>query len=174
MLSWNLRLLRIEGNLLLFRGSVNFLYFYIGENIMEIINVGPAIAVSLACIGSAMGVGIASMACHGAMTQTTIGHGKFILLSAVPSSQAIYGFVLMLLMKSAIVADTISAESAVIIGFFGGLALMASAWFQGKVAATSIMAVVKNQNLFGKTMVSVGMVESFALFAFIFIVMLFS
>lgn len=140
---------------------------------MEIINVGPTIVVTLACIGSAIGVSIGSMAAHGAMSQTNSGHGKFILLSAAPSSQSIYGFVLMLIMKNSILASKISAESAVIIGLFAGLALMASAVYQGKVASTAIMSITKEPSIFGKTMVSIGMVESFALFAFIFVVMLF-
>ncbi|MCK5787623.1 MAG: ATP synthase subunit C [Chlamydiia bacterium] len=141
---------------------------------MEMINVGPAIVVCLGCIGSAIGVSKASMASHGAMIQAPSGSGKYIMLSAVPSSQSIYGFVLMLLMKAAIVAESISQESAVIIGLFSGFALLTSAIFQGKVAATAIMSVVKNPNVFGKTMISIGMIESFALFAFIFVVMLFS
>lgn len=142
--------------------------------ISSLSSVGPGLVVALACIGSAIGVAIASMASHGVMTQTPIGHGKFILLSAAPSSQSIYGFVMMLLMKNAIAAENISSVEGIFLGASAGLALMVSAIFQGKVSATAIMAVGKEQNLFGKTMVSVGMVESFALFAFIFIVMLFS
>ena len=62
--------------------------------------VGPALALGLGCLGSAIGCGIAGMATHGVMARVEEGHGKFIGMSASPSSQAIYGFILMLLMRS--------------------------------------------------------------------------
>ncbi len=49
---------------------------------------------------------IAGSASHAAMSRTDEGHGKFIGMSAAPSSQSIYGFLLMLQMKRAILAGT--------------------------------------------------------------------
>ena len=70
--------------------------------------VGPAIALGMGCVGSSIGCYIAGSAAHAAMSRTDEGHGKFLGMSAAPSSQVIYGFVLMLLMKQAIVAGTLS------------------------------------------------------------------
>ena len=58
--------------------------------------IGPAIVMGMGCLGSSIGCGIAGMASHGVMTRVDEGHGKFIALSAIPSSQSIYGFILML------------------------------------------------------------------------------
>ncbi len=135
---------------------------------MDFSMIGPGIALGLACLGSAIGCAIAGMASHGVMTHVDEGHGKFIGLSAMPSSQSIYGFVLMILMKNSIVAGTLAPLSGVGIAFFAGLAIMASAIYQGKVAATAIQASAKQPSIFGKCAASVGIVESFALFAFVF------
>ena len=68
--------------------------------------IGPALVLGFATLGSAIGCGIAGMASHGVMARVDENHGKFIGMSALPSSQAIYGFVLMILMKQAIIAKT--------------------------------------------------------------------
>lgn len=129
---------------------------------------GPALALGLSAIGSSVGCGIAGMASHAVMSRVEEGHGKFIGMAAAPSSQVIYGFILMLLMSRAIQAGTLSPMSGVGIGLSSGLAIMASAIYQGKVAATGIQASAKQPAIFGKCFAAVGIVESFALFAFVF------
>lgn len=130
--------------------------------------VGPALSLGLGAIGSAIGCGIAGMASHAVMARVEEGHGKFIGMAAAPSSQVIYGFILMLLMSRAIQAGSLSAMSGVGIGLASGLAIMMSAVYQGKVAATGIQASAKQPAIFGKCFAAVGIVESFALFAFVF------
>jgi len=130
--------------------------------------VGPALALGLSCLGSAIGCGIAGMASHGVMSRVEEGHGKFIGMSAAPSSQSIYGFILMLIMKQSIEAGTLTEVSALGIGLSSGLAIMVSAIYQGKCAATAIQASAKQPAIFGKCFAALGIVESFALFAFVF------
>ena len=130
--------------------------------------VGPALALGLGCLGSAIGCGIAGMASHGVMSRVEEGHGKFIGMAAAPSSQAIYGFILMLLMSRAIEAGTLSAMSGIGIGAASGSAIMVSAIFQGRAAATGIQATAKQPAIFGKCFMALGIIESFALFAFVF------
>ncbi len=130
--------------------------------------VGPALALGLGAIGSAIGCGIAGMASHAVMARVEEGHGKYIGMAAAPSSQVIYGFILMLLMSRAIQDQSLSAMSGVGIGLSSGLAIMFSAIYQGKVAATGIQASAKQPAIFGKCFAAVGIVESFALFAFVF------
>lgn len=135
---------------------------------MDLGMIGPGIVLGLACIGSAIGCGIAGMASHGVMTRVEEGHGKFIGMSAMPSSQSIYGFVLMIVMRGNIQAGSLPPLSAVGISLFIGLAIMISAIYQGKCAATAIQASAKQPALFGKCFAALGIVESFALFAFVF------
>jgi V/A-type H+-transporting ATPase subunit K len=130
--------------------------------------IGPAIVMGLGCIGSSIGCGIAGMASHGIMTRVDEGHGKFIALSAVPSSQSIYGFILMIMMKGAIKAGTLTGLGGIGIGVFVGLAIMASSIYQGRCCVTAIQASAKQPAILGKTFAALGIVESFALFAFVF------
>ncbi|MFA6118667.1 MAG: ATP synthase subunit C [Parachlamydiales bacterium] len=139
---------------------------------MDFAMVGPGIVLGFGCLGSSIGCGIAGMASHGVMTHVDEGHGKFIALSAMPSSQSIYAFVLMLLMKNSIVTGTLSPLSAIGIGFFVGLAIMVSSILQGMAAATAIQASAKQPAIYGKTWAAVGIIESFSLFAFVFALLL--
>lgn len=139
---------------------------------MSFAMIGPAVVLALACLGSAIGCGIAGMASHGVMARVDENHGKFIGMSALPSSQAIYGFVLMLLMKNAIVANTLTAWNGIGIGVFIGLAIMFSAIYQGMCAATGIQASAKQPAVYGKCLAALGIVESFSLFAFVFALLL--
>lgn len=133
---------------------------------------GPALVLAISAIGSSIGCFIAGAASHAVMSRVEEGHGKFILFSAAPSSQAIYGFLLMILMKNAIKAGTLSWESGIVMGISAGVGIACSAIYQGKVAATGIQATAKQPSLFGKCFASVGIIESFALFVFVFSILL--
>lgn len=134
--------------------------------------VGPVIVLALSAIGSSIGCYIAGAASHAVMSRVEEGHGKYIGMSAAPASQSIYGFILMLLMSKAIIAGTLSPVSGVAMGIFAGLAFLASSVFQGKVCATGIQASAKQPEIFGKCFAAVGIIESFALFNFVFCILL--
>lgn len=134
--------------------------------------VGPALVLGMGCIGSSIGCGIAGMASHAVMSRVEENHGKFIAMSAVASSQSIFGFVLMLLMSNAIRAGTLSPLAGMGIGFSVGAALMASSIYQGKCAASGIQAAAKQPAIIGKCFAALGIVESFSLFAFVFALLL--
>jgi V/A-type H+-transporting ATPase subunit K len=112
------------------------------------------------------------MASHAVMSRVEENHGKFIGMSAVASSQAIFGFVLMLLMKNSLAAGTLSPLSAIGIGVSVGLALLFSGIYQGLCAASGIQAAAKQPAIIGKCFAALGIVESFALFAFVFALLL--
>lgn len=135
---------------------------------------GPALALALSLIGSGIGCYIAGAASHVAMTRTDEDHGKFIGMAAAPSSQCIYGFLLMFLMAKAIHAGTLSPMSGVAIGLFGGGAIGLASVYQGMVCATGIQTTVKQPSAFGKCFASVGIIESVSLFAFVFSYLLFA
>lgn len=135
---------------------------------MDFNMVGPALALGLSSIGSSIGSWIAGSAAHAAMARTEEGHGRFIGMSVAPSSQVIYGFLLMLQMSRAVQSGTLSPISAIAIGLSSGLAIAISAIYQGKVCATGIQASLKQPSVYGKCWASIGVIESFALFAFVF------
>jgi V/A-type H+-transporting ATPase subunit K len=130
--------------------------------------VGPGIVLALGCIGSVIGCTIAGMTSHGIMSRIEEGHAKYVALSATPSTQSILGFLLMIFMNNSVRAGTLSAESGIGIALFIGTALMLSAIFQGKCASSAIQATAKNPSLFGLCFAAIGIIEGFALFAFVF------
>jgi V/A-type H+-transporting ATPase subunit K len=78
----------------------------------------------------------------------------------------------MLVMRGALKAGTLTALNGIGIGLFVGLAIMFSSIYQGKCAVTAIQASAKQPAIYGKTIAALGIVESFALFAFVFALML--
>ncbi len=139
---------------------------------LSIQQLGPVLALGLPTIGSCIGCYIAGAASHAAMTKTDEGHGKFIGMAAAPSSQSIYGFILMLLLYQAIQKGTLEAPAATMIGLVSGFAMAASSVFQGMVAATGIQASLKQPAIYGKCFAAVGILESFSLFIFVFSLLL--
>lgn len=139
---------------------------------IDVAMIGPVLVLALGCIGSAIGCGIGGMASHAVMSRVDENHGKFIGISAMASSQSIYGFVLMILMKSSLENGSLSAYNGIGIGFSVGLALLVSSIYQGKCAASAIQAAAKNPAILGKTFAALGIVESFSLFAFVFALIL--
>lgn len=134
--------------------------------------VGPALVLGLGCIGSSIGCGIGGMASHAVMARVEENHGKFIGLTAMAASQSIYGFVLMIQMKSALISGSLSPLSAIGIGASTGVALMVSSIYQGMCAASSIQASAKQPAIIGKCFVALCIVESFSIFAFVFALLL--
>jgi V/A-type H+/Na+-transporting ATPase subunit K len=135
---------------------------------MDFTMVGPGIVLGLGCLGSSIGCAIAGSAVHGVMTHVDEGHGKYIGLSALPSSQSIYAFVLMILMAGKLRDGVLPPLSAIGIGLSIGLALMVCSIYQGKVVATGVQAAAKQPAIFGKCAAAAGIVETFAVFAFVF------
>jgi len=139
---------------------------------MDFAMIGPALVLGLGCIGSAIGCGIGSMASHAVMSRVEEKHGVFIGMAAAPSSQSIYGFVLMILMRNNLDSKELAPLSAIGIGLSVGLALLFSSIYQGKCAASGIQAAAKQPAILGKSMAALGIIESFSLFAFVFALLL--
>ncbi|MCK4716725.1 MAG: V-type ATP synthase subunit K, partial [Candidatus Marinimicrobia bacterium] len=110
---------------------------------MNIGMIGPAAALGLAAIGSALGAGVASQAAIGGWKKCFANNkpAPFMLVafSGAPLTQTIYGFLLMLFISGSD-KDPLTLMSA---GIFGGLAMGFSAFFQGKVAARSADALAE-------------------------------
>lgn len=139
---------------------------------MDYAMIGPVLVLGLGCIGSSIGCGIAGMACHGVMSRVEENHGTFIAMSAMASSQSIYGFVLMILMKGKILAGSLSPMSGIGIGLSVGLALLFSSAYQGMCAASGVQATAKQPAIAGKCFIALAIVESFSIFAFVFAILL--
>ncbi|GJL61641.1 MAG: V-type ATP synthase subunit K [Nitrospirales bacterium] len=132
--------------------------------------VGIYSPMALGAIGSMIGCTRAGQAAIGALLETESGHGRFIGVSAMPSSQTIYGIVVMLTLNRAVTAE--SSPGLFGIGLLVGLALMISAMAQGNCVAASINVTKSKVEVFGLTLAPAAVVEGFAVFAFVFALLL--
>jgi V/A-type H+-transporting ATPase subunit K len=121
---------------------------------------------ALGAIGSVIGCAIAGQAAIGAMLETQSGHGRYVGISAMPSSQVIYGIVVMFTLNRPLTVE--SAAGIFGIGIFAGLALLFSAVYQGRCCASAINAAKSKPEVFGLSLAPAAIVEGFAVFAFIF------
>jgi V/A-type H+-transporting ATPase subunit K len=123
-------------------------------------------SMALGAIGSIIGCAIAGQAAIGAMLESEGGYGRFIGVSVMPSSQVIYGIVVMFTLQREVTASNGGALFG--IGIMAGLALMYSGILQGKTCASAISAAKAKPEIFGLSLAPAAIVEGFAVFAFVF------
>jgi V/A-type H+-transporting ATPase subunit K len=100
------------------------------------------------------------------MLDVESGYGRFVGVSAMPSSQTIYGVVVMLTLNRTITPET--ALGIFVIGIMSGVGLMLSAIYQGQCCASAIYAAKTKPEIFGLVVAPAAFVEGFAVFTFIF------
>lgn len=134
---------------------------------------GMAFAIMLAGIGSAKGVMTVGSSGLGLLSEDPKQFTACLLLTLLPSTQGIYGFVIafMILNKAnEIGIDALSLSQGLqlfgaalpvgIVGFISGI-------YQGRVAAASIALAAKQPKHWSKGMIITLTVEMFALFGFL-------
>lgn len=132
--------------------------------------IGIFAPMALGAIGSIMGCAIAGQAACGALLETESGHGRFIGVSAMPSSQSIYGIVVMLTLSRDITLS--NAPGLFAIGALVGAALLMSAFYQGRCCASAISVSKHKAEIFGLSLAPAAIVEGFSVFAFVFALIL--
>jgi len=142
---------------------------------------GAAAVLGLAAVGSALGTGTAGMAAIGAWKKCYAQSkaAPFILITFIgaPLSQTIYGMILMLQINAGLATSMeagtfIEWPMMISAGIFGGLGMAASAWFQGKAGAAAADALAETGQGFGNYLMTIGVVETVALFVLVFLLIL--
>ncbi|GAD06053.1 ATPase [Porphyromonas crevioricanis] len=147
--------------------------------------IGLGLMVVLTGIGSSVGVTICGNTVVGAMKKNPDAMGTYIALSALPSSQGLYGFVGFFLANSLIgklVAQNVfDGPMGAIAGwgiFAAGLALgvvgLFSAIRQAQVCANGVQAIGGGHNVFGATMVMAVFPELYAILALLVSILIFN
>ena len=136
---------------------------------------GLGLMLGLSGVGSAFGTTIAANAAEGGLKKNAEKSSAYMILSALPATQGLYGFIVgfLILVNSGVLGGDTSAltdaqgfayaGASLAIGFgglFSGIA-------QGKAAVSGIAMTAKDEKNFSKGMVSVTLVEIYALLAFI-------
>ena len=141
--------------------------------------IGLYAPMAFGAIGSMIGCAIPGQTACGAMLDVESGYGRFVGVSAMPSSQTIYGIVVMFSLQAAasdqsgqVVLSAQNAYGIFAIGVLVGLALLISAVYQGRCCASAINASKSKPEIFGLSVAPAAIVEGFAVFAFVFALVL--
>jgi len=130
---------------------------------------GIGLMIGLAGIGSAFGCSMAGNAAVGAMKKNPDAFGNYLMLTALPGSQGLYGFAGYFLLNSfgLLTADITWFKAAAVFGAGLALGLVAllSAIRQGQVCANGIAAVGSGYDLAGKTLILAVFPELYAIIA---------
>lgn len=130
--------------------------------------IGIGLMIGLAGIGSAFGVSMGGNASIGALKKNDEAFGNYMVLSALPGTQGLYGFMGYFILSDYLTAGMSWATAAAIFG--AGLALgfvgLLSGIRQGQVCANGIAAIGSGHNVFGNTLILAVFPELYAIVAF--------
>ncbi len=138
------------------------------ESALLIAYVGLGIMISLAGTGSAIGTALGAMTTVGALRKNKKAFGSYIILSALPGTQGLYGFAGFFIMKGILVEGMTFLQGAAILG--AGIALgvagLFSGIYQGRVCANGIDSIGNGNDVFGQTLILAVFPELYAILAF--------
>lgn len=142
---------------------------------------GAAVAAALAGIGSILGVRTAGQASAGVVAEDPDKFGKVLLLTALPGSQGIYGFLAAILIANKIgllggdpvssmnIAEGLQVLAAALPIAFTGLF---SGMYQGRVAAAAVNITAKKPDAAGKGVILAAIVETYAVLGLLVTILL--
>ena len=127
--------------------------------------IGVVLMVGVSGLASAVATARCGMAAVGALKKNSGAFGSYMILSALPGSQGLYGFV-GYFMVSGYICEGMPMITSV--GIFGAGLLMAivclsSALFQAKVCANGNAAIGNGNDVMGKTLILAAFPELYAI-----------
>ena len=127
--------------------------------------IGVVLMVALSGLASAMGTSMAAQASIGAMKKNGNAFGSYMILSAVPGSQGLYGFVGYFIIKNFLTAEITMLQGTAILcaGLLMGVVCLASSFYQAKVCANGIVAIGNGHDVMGKTLILAAFPELYAI-----------
>ena len=125
---------------------------------------GMGLMLGLAGIGSCYGTTIAGNAAEGALKKDSSKSSAYMILSALPATQGLYGFLAFLLHFSK------AAENGLLwfgVGIGVGIVCLFSAIRQGQVCANGIVGISQGHDVQTNTMIYAALPEFYAILALV-------
>ena len=124
---------------------------------------GLGLMFGLAAIGSSIGTTIAGNAAEGALKKNPEKSSSYMILSAMPATQGLYGFVAFLMWMG----KDFAANGPLLfgVGIAVGLVCLFSAIRQGQVCANGIVGTSQGHNVMVQTMIYAALPEFYAILA---------
>jgi len=135
--------------------------------------IGIGVMIALSGIGSVFGLTICGNAAIGGLKKRPDAMGTFVLLSALPSTQGIYGFVAYFMIIGKVSATMTAQQAAAVFGasLAVGLVCLLSGLRQGQVCANGINATAAGNNVTAGTMVMAAFPEFYAILSLLFLIL---
>ncbi|MCI7556187.1 MAG: ATPase [Paludibacteraceae bacterium] len=126
---------------------------------------GLGLMLALAGIGSCYGTTIAGNAAEGALKKNPAKSSSYMILSAMPATQGLYGFVAFLMW----VGKDFAADGLMLfaVGLSVGLVCLFSAIRQGQVCANGIAGIAAGHDVQTNTMIYAALPEFYAILALV-------
>lgn len=143
--------------------------------------IGVAISAGLGAIGSSLGSAAAARAGAGLLVKEPEKFPQVLILSALPSSQGLYGllYAIVILLQTGLINGKLEDGVTTQVGmqFLAsalpvGLACLGSGWMQGLVAASGVRIVAEKPQNVNQAIVLAALIESFAIFGLIVSILL--
>ncbi len=139
--------------------------------------VGFILMAGLSLTGSAIGVVIGGSAVIGALKKKPEVFGTTLVLSSMPATQGLYGFVAFILYNGNVVelGKSISIFQGLVVlaaGAVVGLVCLISAITQGRVVAHGIVATGDGHNVFANTLILGAFPEFYAILSLVTAIMM--
>lgn len=129
---------------------------------------GLGLMLGLAGIGSSYGTTIAANAAEGALKKNPEKSSTYMILSALPATQGLYGFVGFLLWLVVFKPDfTVMGPKLFGVGLAVGLVCLFSAIRQGQVCANGIVGESQGHSVMTNTLIFAALPEFYAILAFV-------
>ena len=128
--------------------------------------IGLAFMFGLAAIGSSIGTTIAGNAAEGALKKNPEKSAGYMILSAMPATQGLYGFVAFLVWPKAAEAMMDNGLLYFAVGLACGIVFLFSAIRQGQVCANGIIGMSQGHDVQTNTMIYAALPEFYAILAF--------
>ncbi len=131
---------------------------------------GLGFMLGLAGIGSCYGTTIAGNAAEGALKKDPTKAASYIILSAIPASQGLYGFVAFIM---GILNRDLSTEGPLLfgVGLGVGLICLFSSIRQGQVCANGIVGLAQGHNVMAQTLIYAALPELYGILALVAAIM---
>ena len=126
---------------------------------------GFGLMLAIAGVGSAIGTTIAANAAEGALKKDPEKSSSYLILSAMPATQGLYGFVAFLMWMG----KDFAAQGALLfgVGIAVGLVCLFSAIRQGQVCANGITGLSQGHDVLTNTMIYAALPEFYAILSLI-------
>lgn len=125
---------------------------------------GLGLMLGLSGVGSSYGTTIAANAAEGALKKNKEKSSTYMILSALPATQGLYGFVAFLMLRHWLTENPVLLFG---IGLGAGLVFLLSAIRQGQTAANGIASVAAGHDVMTNTMIYCALPEFYAILALV-------